>query len=115
MNQFEAYSIHDKEKVMITVTSKIITNVLGHYTYTLIGISPSGNKVSTLVNKEQWDEYDVPIEEKKIDKKIDRKRQRVKGLNPIYKRKTPIPKSQRKVYNEEIEKWLAEHYDLNLE
>jgi hypothetical protein len=114
MNQFEAYSISDKCRVMIEVISKIRTDVRGHFTYTLVGISPSGKKVSTLVNKEQWDEYNVPIEEKEINKKIDRKKQRIKGMKSSYKRKTPIPKSQRKVYNEEIEKWLIEHYDLDI-
>ena len=112
MKEFEAYSFHDKCKVMITIISKIRTNVRGHLTYTLIGLSPSGKKVSALVNKEQWDEYDVPIEEKEVNQKIDRKKQRIKGLQPAYKRKTPIPKSNRKVYNIEIEKWLAEHYNL---
>ena len=114
MKQFEAYSFHDKCKVMINIISKIRTNVRGHLTYALIGLSPSGKKVSALVNKEQWEEYDVPIEEKEINDKIDRKKQRIKGLQPAYKRKTSIPKSQRKVYNEEIEKWLVEHYDLDV-
>lgn len=54
MNQFEAYSIYDKCKVMINVISKIKTNVRGHFTYMLIGLSPSGKKISTLVNEEQW-------------------------------------------------------------
>lgn len=51
MSKFEAYSIKDKGKVLIEVISKIRTNVRGHLTYLLIGISPSGYKVSTLVNK----------------------------------------------------------------
>ena len=115
-NEFEAYSLNDKKRVMMKVESKMVSDIRGHLTYNLIGFSPSGYKISVLVNKDQWDEFDVPVETRKVEKKINRKKYRIKRLNISEddKPKTP-PKSKRRVYNEEIENWLIEHYDLNLD
>ena len=55
MNEFEAYSLNDKKRVMLKIYNKIVSDIRGHLTYTLIGYSPSGYKVSVMVNKEQWD------------------------------------------------------------
>lgn len=112
MNEFEAYSLNDKKRVMLKISNKIVSDIRGHLTYTLIGYSPSGYKVSVMVNKEQWDQFDVPIETRKIDKKIDRNKIRMKKLSKVSKKSKIPPKNKRKIYNEEIEKWLIEHYDL---
>lgn len=60
--KFEAYSVRDKKRVLLEIISKIVTNVRGHFTYTLIGLNEDGKQISTLVNKSQWDMFDVPIE-----------------------------------------------------
>ena len=113
--RFITYVPCEKAKVEFEVKSKIRTNVRGHYTYMLQGITDKGNVANALENKSQWDEFDVPVEERVIDKKIDRKKKRIKAMQPVVGRKTPVPKSKRRAYNEEIEKWLAEHYDIDLD
>lgn len=113
--RFTAYVPCERAKVEFEVKSKIRTNVRGHFTYMLQGLTDKGNKACALVNQSQWDKFDVPIEERKIDKKVDRRRVRKSSMKPVVGRKTPVPKSQRKVYNEEIERWLAEHYDIDLD
>ena len=113
--RFITYVPCEKAKVEFEVKSKIRTSVRGHYTYMLQGITDKGNKANALVNKSQWDEFDVPVEERVIDKKIDRRKKRIKAMQPVVGRKTPVPKSKRRAYNEEIEKWLAEHYDIDLD
>jgi hypothetical protein len=114
-NVFNAYSIHDRKNVDLIVVKKIVTSVRGHLTYVLVGKTNSDKTVSTLVNKSQWDKYNVPIEEKEVKDKINRKSNVVYGIQGRKKRKSKQPKSKRKCYNEEIEKWLADHYDLNLD
>lgn len=114
-NIFHAYSIGDKQFIDIVVYKKIVTHVHRHFTYTLVGKSTTGKIVTTLVNKSQWDKYDVPFEEKVIDKKINVMFKRAAKMKKKRKRKTKLPKNMRRCYNEEIEKWLAEHYDLDLD
>ena len=113
--RFIAYVPCEKATVGFEVNSKIRTNVRGHYTYMLQGITDKGNKANALVNKSQWDEFDVPVEERVVERKIDRKRKRIKAMQPVVGRRTPVPKSKRRAYNEEIEKWLAEHYDIDID
>jgi hypothetical protein len=115
MNTFEAYSLNEKKRVLLTIEKKIISDIRGHLTYNVIGTSPAGYKMSVLVNKEQWEQFDVPIETRKIDKKVNRKRIRLKRLNMSEDNKPKIPpKNKRQVYNEEIEKWIIEHFNLNI-
>lgn len=113
--KFIAYVPCEKGKVEFEVSSKIRTNVRGHLTYMLTGLTEKGHKACALVNQSQWDKFDVPIEEREIAKKVDRKRLRNKSMQPAVGRKTPIPKSEKRVYNEEIERWLAKHYDIDLD
>ena len=113
--RFITYVPCEKAKVEFEVKSKIRTNVRGHYTYMLQGITDKGNVANALVNKSQWDEFDVPVEERVIDKKIDRRKKRIKAMQPVVGRKTTVPKSKRRAYNEEKKKWLAEHYDIDLD
>lgn len=113
--KFTAYVMVEGGTVEFEVTQKIRTDVRGHLTYMLQGLTDKGNKANALVNKSQWDKFDVPIIERKIEKTTNRKRMRNRLMQPAIGRKTPIPKSQKKAYNEEIEKWLAEHYDIDLD
>ena len=113
--KFITYVPCERGKVEFEVTAKIRTDVRGHLTYMLTGLTAKGHKACALVNKSQWDNFDVPIEEREVPKKVDRKRMRNKSMQPAVGRKTPIPKSQKRVYNEDIEKWLADHYDINLD
>ena len=112
--RFTAYVLVEGGKVEFEVKSKIRTNVRGHFTYMLQGLTDKGNKANALVNKSQWDKFDVPIEEKEVGR-TDRRRTRNSSMQPAVGRKTPIPKNERKAYNEEIERWLAEHYDIDLD
>lgn len=113
--KFSTYVPCERGTVEFEVTAKIRTDVRGHLTYMLTGLTAKGNKACALVNQSQWEKFDVPIEERKIDKKVDRRRVRKSSMKPVVGRKTPVPKSQRKVHNEEIERWLAEHYDIDLD
>ena len=113
--RFVAYVLVEGGKVEFEVMSKIRTDVRGHYTYMLQGLTDRGNKANALVNRSQWEMFDVPVEERKVERKADRRRTREKAMQPAVGRSTPIPKSQRKAYNEEIERWLAEHYDIDLD
>ena len=113
-NQFEAYSLSQRKKVKFTVEKKTVSNIRGHLTYNLMGTSQNGKNVSTLVNKDQWDVFDVPVEKREVNKKVNRLKTRRKRLNAqIPQKERYVPKSKRKVYNEEIEKWIIEHYGLN--
>ena len=83
--RFITYVPCERAKVEFEVKSKIRTNVRGHYTYMLQGITDKGNVANALVNKSQWDEFDVPVEERVIDKKINRKKKRIKLKKIIQK------------------------------
>lgn len=110
-----AYVPCERATVEFEVTRKIRTNVRGKYTYMLQGVTEKGNVANRLVNKSQWDSFDVPVVEREVSKNTNRRRIRNDSMKPAIGRKTPIPKSQRRAYNEEIERWLAEHYDLDLD
>lgn len=113
--RFTAYVFQEGGVVEFEVLSKIRTNVRGHYTYMLQGLTDLGNKANALVNQSQWERFDVPVEERAVGRKTDRRRMRNRRMQPAVGRGTPVPKSQRKAYNEEIERWLAEHYDIDLD
>lgn len=112
-NIFHAYSVSHKNFVDFIVESKIKTKVRGHFTYILKGKTFNHKSITSLVNKEQWQQFDVPIEERNINKKIDRKKIRNKLLKPCKKVKKPR-KFQTKIYNEQIEKWLIDNYNIDL-
>ena len=94
--RFITYVPCEKAKVEFEVKSKIRTNVRGHYTYMLQGITDKGNVANALVNKSQWDEFDVPVEERVIDKKIDRKKKRIKAMQPVVGRKNTCSEVEEK-------------------
>ena len=113
--RFKAYVLVEHGTVEFEVMSKIRTDVRGHLTYMLQGLTDKGNKANALVNKSQWDMFDVPVVEKTIAKKKDRGFARNKAMQPAIGRKTPIRKCEKRAYNEDIEKWLAEHYDIDMD
>lgn len=111
-NIFSAYSVADRKKISCIVQSKIRTNVKGHLTYTLCCRTQKGKTITSFVNREQWEQFDVPIQEKQADK-VDRRRIRKRLMKPSKKIIKPR-KYKTQIYNEEIEKWLADHYNLDL-
>lgn len=112
--KFRAYVLIEKQFSDFEVMSKIRVDVRGHVVYMLCGLTECGNKANAAVNKSQWDAFDVPIVEKSISKKTDRKRKRNGSMQPLVGRKTPVPKGQKRAYNEEIEQWLANQYGIDL-
>ena len=106
------FDIGQKEDVEIIEKKWGQTNEK-HFIYILKGRTIRGTYATSNVNKEVWDRYDVPITKMEV-KKHARNEYEISRKN--YKRKMKIPpKSRRKVENEEIEKWLAEHLDLDWE
>lgn len=103
------------------VTSKIRTDVRGHLTYMLRGVSERGIRLHTLVSKSQWDRYDVPVEEREVTRTAKQNRDlRRDALSrslrpPMPRQKTKVPKSRKRVENEEIERWIAEHNGLDFD
>lgn len=95
----------------------VITDI--HTVYNLWGtfIDSNDNKPHKVVNnvsKEVWDRFDVPVV-KMEKRKRDRKDLKEFDTQPV-KEKSKINKSEgRKVQNDEIEKWLAENYNIDLE
>lgn len=115
--KFHAYVLVEGGTVEFEVEKKIRTDVYGHYTYMLQGFTEKGHKANAVVNKSQWDKFNVPSEERVVEKKLKhvRRSSRLSSMKPSKKNKTPINKHRKKVFNEEIEKWLADHYDIDLE
>lgn len=111
-----AYCPAERKYTELTVLEKNRTDVRGHMTYVLVGITKDGHRCGALVNKSQWDRYDVPIKEKKISKKgiAVREAKRIKSQKPEWKTRPP-KKFRRKVISNEVEKWLAEHYDIDFD
>lgn len=98
------------------VREKIQTDVRGHMTYVLVGVATDDEKIkfSTLVNRSQWERYDVPIQNREVVRKVNRKRDMEVSMNKYEEPSLP-PKSRRRSTNAEIERWLAEHYGIDLD
>lgn len=113
MATFYGYVLSLNRKVDFEVLSKIRTDTHGHYTYVLKGEYVENGRVvkcSNLVNKDQWDRYDVPVLERKAGDA--RREQRVTKKRKMAK---IVPsRNYKKVYDEEIEKWLLDHADMDL-
>lgn len=115
MATFNGYVRTMMRKVDFEVTSKVRTATHGHYTYALCGeyVREDGTVIrcGALVNKGQWDRYDVPVTDKVAGKnrKADhlRKRRAMERVVPS--------KNYRKSTDEEIERWLLEHAEMNFE
>ena len=108
--RFRAYVLSEGD-VEFEVTNKIRTDVRGHYTYMLQGVTDRGRKANALVNRSQYDRFDVPSEERSVERKIDRKSIRRKSIEPARR-----PASGgRRALNEEVERWLAEHNGIDFD
>ena len=88
-----------------------------HTVYELYGIRKNGKKATCFCNKQQWDKFDVPIKERKPRSKSEIKSEHKSKLEIISYSKDAKKRSvrKRKVYNEEIEKWLLEHNDIDFQ
>lgn len=113
MATFYGYVLKKKKKADFEVLSKVRTDVHGHSTYVLIGEYRDDDgqvwKCSSLVNKDQWDRYDVPVTERKPNQ-AKRGDYRAKKKRVLAKM---APTRRNKVYDQEIEKWLLEHSDMD--
>ena len=114
MATFTTYVLVEKKESEFEVTNKIRTDVRGHYTYMLQGRTKLGNKANAVVNKSQYDKFDVPSEERVVTRKINRRTIQNNTLSKKRKER-PLPKSRRKAYNEDIERWLAEHNGIDFD
>ena len=116
--RFSGYCIVERAVVEFEVKSKIRTDVRGHKTYMLRGVTDRGSNMCTLVNRSQWEKFDVPVEEERfIVRKTDHRAMRNNQLKPSAERRKHRMnlKHDKVVYNEEVERWLAEHYDIDLD
>ena len=85
--------------------------------YMLWGVRVDGRQATLFCNKERWDEYDVPVEETKVRSKEEKKAEHKINVEllacPKEKKEREKPKNCKRVYNEEIEKWLLEHNGID--
>lgn len=114
--RFHAYVLVEGGTVEFEVQKKLRTDVHGHYTYMLKGVTDKGHCACAVVNKSQYEQFDVPSEERVVKKSLQMKRrvQRISEMKPIKKRKGRLVKSMKKCLDEDIEKWLADHADLDM-
>lgn len=100
--------------VELEIYQKGYCNVRGHLVYNIHGMDADGHKCTNNVAKDVWDRFDVPVIEFQMRKKQSRK-EKEKQLNREKRTWTrKIDKCCRKIKNDEIEKWLAEHNGLDL-
>lgn len=80
----------------------------------LIGINSQNKRASINVTKSVWDKYDVPVTAAEKLKRKKKSRVFEKNKTKNYHKSPIVPKkSKRKNYDENIEKWIAEHYGLD--
>ncbi len=121
MNTARGYCTATRRMEEFEVTSKIRTDVRGHFTYMLRGTGPRGITLHALVNKTQWDRYDVPVVEKAVTRTAKQNRElrddaAMRYLKkPLPKQKSKVKKCRKRVFNEDIERWIAEHNDLDFD
>lgn len=113
--KYRMYMLQYKDWRELEVFQKGFVNVRGHFVYNIWGKDEFGKKCVNNVAKDVWDRFDVPVVEYQTAKKETREKKE-KYLNRTTKNwSNPIFKSDnRRINNEEIEKWLAEHNNLDL-
>lgn len=87
-----------------------------NHIYLLIGVDKFNKRASVNVTKSVWDKFDVPVTTvEKLKKKRDV--QTYENNKKKRHRKSPVvpQKNKRKNYDENIERWIAEHYGLDYE
>lgn len=112
----DAYCCARHERCDMVVREKIKTDVRGHMTYVLVGACADDESVrfSTLVNRLQWERYDVPARTRTVSEKDRRKHDMELTMNK-YSEPRLLPKSHRRVDNRKIERWFAKHYGIDLD
>lgn len=99
------------------VIEKKVYNVQGHEKYVLIGLDTCNKRAGINVTRTTWDKFDVPITTSiNIKKKKNRYRD-YESNKKTFQKSYPIipPKKRRKNHDENIERWIAEHYGLDYE
>lgn len=114
MAKYRLYLVSRRNWQDCEIVQKGFVNLGKRKVYNLHGVADNGNKAVNNVAKDVWDRFDVPIIEHEVRRR-DKRDAWEKNLEPRTKWKGPIPKSRRKIQNEEIEKWLAENYGIDLE
>lgn len=97
------------------VIEKKTYQLKNQHIYMLIGLDSCNKRASIHVTKATWDRFDVPITDNKEIKKKKQQNHHDYELNKKNNRKSAvIPcKGKRRNYDENIEKWIAEHYGLD--
>lgn len=116
MAKYRMYVVSKKYWDDCEIVKKGIVNVRQNsHIYNLHGVSSKGHKACSNVAKEVWDRFDVPVVEHKVKRDIPRNS--LENEMDLRKRKTKqkISKDRRKIENDDIERWLAEKYDMSLE
>lgn len=112
--KYKMYMIQYRKWEELEIYQKGFCNVRGHLVYNIHGKDEQGHKCMNNVSKDVWDRFDVPVIEFAVRKKQSRK-EKEKILNREKKTWTrKIDKTTRKIENNEIEQWLAEHNGLDL-
>lgn len=113
--KYKMYMLQYKDWKELEIFQKGFVNVRGHLVYNIWGKDELGKKCVNNVAKDVWDRFDVPVVEYQMTEKETREKKE-KYLNRTTKEwSNPIFKSdKRRTKNEEIEKWLAEHNNLDL-
>ena len=121
-NEFDMVVLPEYKKERCKVVKKSFTSYFSgghqHTVYMLYGIRQNGAKATSMVNREQWERFDVPIEERKPRSKRERKEEHKKKMKLIAFSKETKPsrepgKNKRRAHNEEIEKWLLENNGID--
>ena len=122
MSKFDMIVVPEYRHEMCEVVRKSFTrfSVSGYQrtVYMLYGVRDNGKQATALVSKEQWEQFDVPAEEKAPRSRSEKKQDHEMVLESLEtgkkkKSKAEKPKRYRRAYNEEIEKWLAERNGLD--
>lgn len=114
--KYRMYMLQYRKWEELEVYQKGYCNVRGHYVYNIHGKDEQGHKCMNNVSKDVWDRFDVPVIEFKMRKRERKSRkEKEKVLNKSKKTwSRKIDKFFRRVKNDEIEKWLAEHNNMDL-
>ncbi len=112
--KYRMYMIQYRKWEELEIYQKGYCNVRGHLVYNIHGKDEQGHKCMNNVAKEVWDRFDVPVIEFEVRKKQSRK-EKEKQLNREKKTwSRGVDKFYRRIKNEDIEKWLAEHNGLDM-
>lgn len=114
MAKYRIYVVSRKVWCDCEIVKKGFLNLGKRIVYNIHGVNDDGHKACANVAKDVWDRFNVPIVEYTMREKEQRGfwEKTQKGKKTY---RYPIQKSRKKVQNEEIERWLTEKYDLDLD